>query len=133
MKRKSLKTLLQKIALDTVRSELKPMKVQTAVYQGDGKVKIDQQLDDVGVVIPMLFTGFLVEAEGYLDVLAVSGGGPLAQDLVGARLDVKGELTLKEPLEEGDTLKVIKQDGVDNKFFVVDKVEIDDTVVRHTP
>lgn len=94
--------LLQTIAKDAVKGA-KPVTVQTGIVDGES-VQLDQQLP-VNAKLPERFTtGMTVTVSGTLN------GQP-----------VSGELTLTQPLQSGDKVKVIQEDGTTN-FYVLDKL-----------
>ena len=97
---KQLIEVIQDIVKATVNSSMKPVTVQTGVFNDDGTVQLDSQLP-VEVTLPAPVT---VSVKGNLNGYEVSG-----------------ELTMEIRYDTGSFVKVLKEDGA-NKYNVLNQV-----------
>lgn len=113
--------LIQRIVVDTVGASVKPMSIQPAKYNGDGKFQLDQQLEiekEVEIEYPERYgPGQKAEVAGHLS-METSGEVPGHVEA-----EITGEITVKYTLDEGETVLVSKRDGL-NRYYLVDKLEV---------
>lgn len=103
MKNRKFLPLLQEITRATV-SASKPLSVQTGTIVNGSDVQLDQQLTVTPVLSSKFTDGVSVHVEGTLNGESVSG-----------------DLRLTYNMENGDLVKVVKEEGT-NIFYVQDKL-----------
>lgn len=112
--------LIQSIVVDAVGASVKPVTIQPARYNGDGKFQLDQQLEiEKGVEIeyPERYSpGQRAEVSGHLS-METTGTVPGHVEA-----EITGVVTVRYTLEEGERVLVSKRDG-QNRYYLVDKLE----------